>query len=178
MCVFSVSSALSLSLSKVFPLTLPKKNIPKNINFFAPKGNSFALKKGAKSEKKKTTTIRTLPPAARALFFSEKLPCTRRTETLPRVSKGCEKTSRTRIFYVSALFFSSGGVPPARAKIHRQTTLHFFLSFLRSTFFRFFFLREAKKKTIARILLKLPHANDKNALRLSIRTGEWILRVV
>jgi hypothetical protein len=37
---------------------------------------------------------------------------------------------------------------------------------------RFFLACEAKKKTIARILLKLPHANDKNAMRLSIRTGE------
>ena len=166
--MLSVSSALSLSL-KSFPSSLLKK-YPKKYQRF---------EKVPKSEKRNDDSTR--PPAARVLFFSEKLPCTRRTETLPRVSKGCEKTSRTRIWlflcalFRSALFFSSGvGVPPARQN-SQTTTKHFFLfsyAEYQKCKIRFFFGLLSEKKTIARILLKLPHANDKNAMRLSIRTGE------
>ena len=94
MCVLSVSSALSL---KSFPPYSSKKKISQKIStFLPPKKATPPFEKRYKKGEKKTTTIRpaAVPGCARALFFSD---CTRRTETLPRVSNGCEKTSRTRI---------------------------------------------------------------------------------
>lgn len=170
MCVCECYLYPQLSLSlKSFPSSLLKK-YPKKYQRF---------EKVPKSEKRNDDST---PPAARALlFFSEKLPCTRRTETLPRVSKGCEKTSRTRIWLFCVrcsdprFSFLPVLVFRPRAKIHKRLQSTFFCfptQNIKSAKFAFFLACEAKKKTIARILLKLPHANDKNAMRLSIRTGE------
>ena len=141
MCVSVIRILSSLSLSKVF---LPPylKNIPKNINVF---------EKVPKSEKRNDDSI---PPAARVLFFSEKLPCTRRTETLPRVSKGCEKTSRTRIWLfcvrcsVPRFSFLPVLVFRPRAKIHKRLQSTFFCfptRNIKSAKFAFFWRVKRKK---------------------------------
>ena len=177
MCVFSVSSALSLSLSKVFPLTLPKKNIPKNINFFAPKGNSFALKKGAKSEKKKRRRFAPAPRLRARCSFLKSFPAREGQKHFRAYQKGARKRRERESFMCPRFSFLPVVFRP-RARKFTDKRLYTFFCRSYAALFSAFFLREAKKKTIARILLKLPHANDKNALRLSIRTGEWILRVV
>jgi len=160
-CFICILSALSQKFSS---LLFQKKISQKISTFLPPKKATPPFEKRYKKGEKKTTTIRpaAVPGCARALFFSD---CTRRTETLPRVSNGCEKTSRTRICLFccsdpALLFFSffRPSFPRARKFTDNkrlQRALFFFLRSNKKCFWeknsRFF-----RVNSIARNLPKLP----------------------
>ena len=144
-CVLSVSSALSL---KSFPpLLFQKKNIPKNINVFAPKeGNSFALKEEQKAEKKTERRFVPLCPAARArcsfLTAREGQKHFLAYQTGARKRRERESALFFLLFRSGAsLFFSFFRPSFPRAKIHKQQT---------TTKSTFFFLRSRIKSAFER----------------------------